>query len=322
MSHTNETPNYHLPQYVGTDIINPLVDTNGAYSAIDTALKDISDNEVTDAGKILALETTVGDSNNGLVKDVAGLQEQNGDSVLTTDAQTLSSAINEIDAHTDTNTGNIADNALAITGLQNTVGNANSGLVKDVADLQTAVGDANSGLVKDVADNASAITGLQTTVGDSNSGLVKDVGDIDSAITNKYLLVKKDDLVIITGDGVKTYGEMLADALAGLNAYIAAHTDEYIRVSTISLSGVRYHFDRPSVLYNTALTGMLFSGCDVSSSSGHIYGIELRPDSANCHWRIMYLGTTPSISVGDLVNDTFPNGSSLYFEVEIYKKVS
>lgn len=136
MAHTNETPNYHLPQFVGTDIINPLVDTNGAYSAIDTALKDISDNEVTDAGKILALETTVGDSSAGLVKDVADLQTQNGDSVLTTDAQTLSAAINEVDAHTDTNTGNIADNALAITGLQNTVGNANSGLVKDVADLQ------------------------------------------------------------------------------------------------------------------------------------------------------------------------------------------
>lgn len=134
--HTNETPNYHLPQFVGTDIINPLVDTNGAYSAIDTALKDISDNEVTDAGKILALETTVGDSSAGLVKDVADLQTQNGNSVLTTDAQTLSAAINEVDAHTDTNAGNIADNALAITGLQNTVGNANSGLVKEVADLK------------------------------------------------------------------------------------------------------------------------------------------------------------------------------------------
>ena len=137
--HTNETPNYHLPQFVGTDIINPLVDTNGAYSAIDTALKDISDNEVTDAGKILALETAVGDNTAGLVKDVADLQTQNGNSVLTTDAQTLSAAINEVDAHTDTNTGNIADNALAITGLQNTVGNANNGLVKDVSDLQTKI---------------------------------------------------------------------------------------------------------------------------------------------------------------------------------------
>ena len=42
MSHTNETTYYQLPQFIGTDIINPLTDTNGAYSAIDTALHDVA----------------------------------------------------------------------------------------------------------------------------------------------------------------------------------------------------------------------------------------------------------------------------------------
>ena len=42
MSHTNETTYYNLPQYIGTDIINPLTDTNGAYSAIDAALHDVA----------------------------------------------------------------------------------------------------------------------------------------------------------------------------------------------------------------------------------------------------------------------------------------
>lgn len=42
MSHTNETTYYGLPQFIGTDIINPLTDTNGAYSAIDTALHDVA----------------------------------------------------------------------------------------------------------------------------------------------------------------------------------------------------------------------------------------------------------------------------------------
>ena len=119
MAHTNETPNYHLPQYVGTDIINPLVDTNGAYSDIDTALKNIADEVATDTSKVATLETTVGDSASGLVKAVTDLQSQNGDSVLTTDAQTLSSAINEVDAHTDTNTRDISTNAQSITNLTN-----------------------------------------------------------------------------------------------------------------------------------------------------------------------------------------------------------
>ncbi|MBQ6269591.1 MAG: hypothetical protein IJK61_05645, partial [Bacteroidetes bacterium] len=76
-----------------------------------------------------------------------------------------------------------------ITSLETTVGSANGGLVKDVADnaaaiteLQTTIGDAQSGLVKGVADNATAITELQTTIGDENSGLVKQVNTNTSNI--------------------------------------------------------------------------------------------------------------------------------------------
>ena len=65
-----------------------------------------------------------------------------------------------------TNTSNISDLQTNLTTLEGTVGDSNSGLVKDVEDLQTAVGDSNSGLVKDVADNASAISSLETTIGD------------------------------------------------------------------------------------------------------------------------------------------------------------
>lgn len=108
MSHTNVTPNYNLPQYVGTDIINPLTDTNDAYSAIDTAMKDIADGVSGGASKIEALETTVGDADSGLVKSVADLQTQNGDISLSTTAQTLSGAINELDGEVSTNTGNIS----------------------------------------------------------------------------------------------------------------------------------------------------------------------------------------------------------------------
>jgi len=41
--HTNSTEYYNLPQYTGNDIINPLVDTNGAYETIDTTMKDFED---------------------------------------------------------------------------------------------------------------------------------------------------------------------------------------------------------------------------------------------------------------------------------------
>ncbi len=99
-----------------------------------------------------------------------------------------------------------------ISALEQTVGDASSGLVKDVDDLQTdmsnaqndigtlqndvgtlqnTVGDANSGLVKDVDDLQTDMTNaqndiiaLQNTVGDASSGLVKDVDDLQTDMTN------------------------------------------------------------------------------------------------------------------------------------------
>ena len=39
MSHTNQTANYHLPQFIGTDKPAWLVDVNGAMADIDTQMK-------------------------------------------------------------------------------------------------------------------------------------------------------------------------------------------------------------------------------------------------------------------------------------------
>ena len=52
----------------------------------------------------------------------------------------------------------------AVEALETAVGDAEAGLVKDVADLETAVGDAEAGLVKDVADIEAAI-GDESTEG-------------------------------------------------------------------------------------------------------------------------------------------------------------
>lgn len=171
MGHTNSTPNYGLPQYVGTDIINPLVDTNGAYSDIDTALKNMADTVTASAGDVNALKITVGDENSGLVKDVTDLKAQNGDNALTTVAQNISGAVNEVNGKANTNANNITNLSASVDGLATTVGNSNSGLVKAVNDLDTTVAG---------KANASDVTALQTTVGDSNSGLVKDVADLQT----------------------------------------------------------------------------------------------------------------------------------------------
>ena len=69
----------------------------------------------------------------------------------------------------------------AVEALETAVGDAEAGLVKDVADLETAVGDAEAGLVKDVAD-------LETAVGDESTpasilGRIKALEDAQTPAT-------------------------------------------------------------------------------------------------------------------------------------------
>lgn len=56
MSHTNSTTNYNLPQFISTDKPAWLTDINGAFSAIDTAVKNAADDASsasTDAGQAI-----------------------------------------------------------------------------------------------------------------------------------------------------------------------------------------------------------------------------------------------------------------------------
>ena len=89
----------------------------------------------------------------------------------------------------------VSSQGAAITTLQNTVGNASSGLVKDVNTLKTEVETKKTGLLDRVTalenstgagENAlgGRVSALETTVGDENSGLVKKVNDNSIAITS------------------------------------------------------------------------------------------------------------------------------------------
>lgn len=122
MAHTNKTTNYDLPQYVGSDIINPLIDTNGAYQTIDTQMKANADA----AAEAASAASGVGDRATTLEGKVGALETQNGSETLTTTAQTLSGAVNEIDGELNTPTTGLAARVVAagtdITNLKNQCG--------------------------------------------------------------------------------------------------------------------------------------------------------------------------------------------------------
>lgn len=144
MAHTNQTAHYHLPQYVGTDIINPLTDTNGAYEAIDTAIYE------------------VGQTASGMASDIDALKIQNGDSALDTTAQTLSGAINELKSGADALGLRVTATETDVSTLQTQMSTATS----NITTLNTSV----AGLQTEMASKASvtALNNLTVKVGTGN----------------------------------------------------------------------------------------------------------------------------------------------------------
>ena len=133
MSHAGQTLHYQLPQYSGTDIINPLVDTNDAYSKIDNALYEIGQgaadatataNEVKEqiegtGGVDDRIDATVVRLDAIEAKDVEQdaslLQLNNGLATTNANVSTLSTNVNALD-------GTVAGHTTAIGQMNTSIG--------------------------------------------------------------------------------------------------------------------------------------------------------------------------------------------------------
>lgn len=107
----------------------------------------------------------------------------------------------------------VSSQGAAITTLQNTVGNASSGLVKDVNTLKTEVEKEGTGLLDRVSALETStgtgegalgtrVSALENTVGDSTKGLVKKVNDNSTAITSLQNN-KADKATTLAGYGIE-----------------------------------------------------------------------------------------------------------------------
>ena len=155
MAHTNETVNYGLSQFVGTDIPNPLIDYNGDMEKIDTAIKNVADSAVSEGGRITALET------------------QNGDTPLDTTDKTLSGAVNEINT--------------AVGGIDTRLTTAEGKILADEGTLATAVSNISTLSGKVSAVETKVGTAVLTTTASDCSGAINELdaedGVLDSKIT-------------------------------------------------------------------------------------------------------------------------------------------
>lgn len=183
MSSTNKTTYYELPQYTENDIFNPLADDNDAYEKIDTALHNIADAEADDAADIVSIKNRL-DSAEG---DIDALEAQNGSDVLTTVAQTLSGAVNELKSGEDS-----LDGRLDV--VEDDINNVSTGLKAKVSALET--------------QNGSEVL---TTTAQTLSGAVNELLDDIDAINNKY---PTPQLYGAKGDGIADDTQAFIDCFA------------------------------------------------------------------------------------------------------------
>ncbi len=252
MSHTNSTPNYNLPQYVGSDIINPLTDTNGAYSDIDTALKQIADAVADDTSDIAELKTKVGTD------------------ALTTDAQTLSGAVNELDAELNT----------ASTGVVSRVTNAENDIDVLESQMTTATGN-----ITTIQQNVTALDGeidaIDTRVGTAEtkiSNLESDMQTANAAIATKASTARVDTLETTVGTGLAALG-------TEIEAQASALTLKTMQVTDTGTLGAQ-SYQEISHAHGITDTGVkLIAGYKISGDADfNVLGVWI--DNTNCYMAV------------------------------------
>lgn len=179
MSATNQTSNYDLPLFIGTDKPSWLGDFNGAMNAIDTAIKGRADDISSLTTRMTATET------------VANTASSNASTALTnaSNAGTAASA-----AQTTADTANTAANAAQST--------ANTAL-SNASTAQTTADTANSTAQSALAlgnSNAADIAKFNLSVFETPTNAATDKGSIQVG-TNTLQVAKNSD-----GSLAKIYG--------------------------------------------------------------------------------------------------------------------
>jgi hypothetical protein len=144
MASTNKTTNYELSQYIGTDKPTYLTDYNQDMSKIDSGIHAAKSEADTNS-------TSIGTLSN-----------------LTTDTKSsLVGAINEVDAHSDTNASNIATNTSNIATNTTHIGTLTNLTTASKTDLVVAANEINA--------KVGDISALNTTVKSSTVAAINEV---------------------------------------------------------------------------------------------------------------------------------------------------
>ena len=241
MSSTNKTTYYELPQFVDNDIFNPLVDDNDAYNKIDTALHNIANAEADDASEIVSIKSRL-DSAEG---DIDALEAQNGNSVLTTTAQTLSGAVNELDA-------DVASLDGRVDIVEDEINNNSTGLKFKVNALETLTDSIYHGGVEDDSIEYNKLSVTAKKFLEDNAKIIFMKIDGDTA-GNCTVVITKHGKVVMLDSGFnamyQNIKEQLADyGITRVDYFLLSHyhADHYGNIGAMVQDG---YIDTDTVCY-------------------------------------------------------------------------
>lgn len=246
MGYSNTTTHYSLPQYVATDKPKYLTDFNETMVAIDTQMYTNAQAAATADGKAVAAKEVA----DGAVSSIGTLNAQiNGDPEDPTDT-----GLN----------GQVSDNKTDIETMQALIGNgtpttSNQTIIGAINGLEGAVAPREDGdnlangynTGEQFARGGSIYTALTDLTANTpfasltlntdykvSDTLVEQIADVVGEVSE----IKEDlgvtirnfnEFASVTGDGVKTSGELMAEAISAFMSAVANIAGAYIEITNI-----------------------------------------------------------------------------------------
>lgn len=225
MSHTNSTPNYNLPQFVGTDKPTWLNDVNGAFAGIDTQMKANADS-ATEANT----NATTAVNNTGTLANLN-----------TTDKTSLVNAVNEVNTNLGVVSGVASNASSTATDAKNTADDLSKYLT--LVDFNALTGTVTGGSIND--QNLREAVNTDKTVAKVYGVIAFNVTSTNGCTVTIPTSIRPTENMTIAGTMLLTYED-------GSLAFIHEYSINTNGVITVSLG---------SGWYNRQHVRLNFIGC-------------------------------------------------------------
>jgi hypothetical protein len=254
MSYTNSTPNYELPQWIGTDKPTFLGDFNNAFDKIDTQMKANADASTAATATANSAAATATNANTNAMTALNTANNAASQAASATSAAASATST----ANTASTDAAAALRASAANTIENLAPAYDPTLTYAVGDLVTFIDDQNSGK-------------LYKCIVPVTSPMVFNVNYWDDVTTSEVYVQQSNGVVATaTGDGVKTFAAIAAELMTSIVEYNM--DKEYLLVTKTPLHDQTDIYHARRVTADSAIFDATFIGSNQFSMRELVIG--------------------------------------------------